>query len=69
MKVLKNCGSLFRFSCYSEQPIQYGYMYNRSNHIIIIQYVMAGKCGMEKMVYYIIKPYKIADPMTYRILD
>ena len=32
-------------------------------------YVMAEKCGKEKMVYSIIKPYRIADPMIYRILD
>ena len=30
---------------------------------------MAGHFGMEKMVCSIINPYRIADPMTYRILD
>ena len=30
---------------------------------------MAGNCGMEKMVFSIINPYKIDDPMAYRILD
>ena len=30
---------------------------------------MAGNCGMEKMVCSIINPYRIDDPMTYRILD
>ena len=32
------------------------WLYNRSNHT-----VMAGKCGMEKIVYSIIKPYRILD--------
>ena len=45
------------------------WLYNRSSHIVFPQYVMAGNCGMEKIVYSIINPYRNADPMTYRLLD
>ena len=40
------------------------WLYNRSNHYS----VMAGKCGMEKFVYSIIKPYWIANHMDLQNL-
>jgi hypothetical protein len=41
------------------------WLYNRSNHIILSNTYF----GMEKMVCSIMNPYRIADPMTYIILD
>ena len=43
--------------------------YIRKRVTVLSQYVMAGKWGMEKMVYSNMKPCRIADPMTYRILN
>ena len=50
-----------------EGPIQYGHIIEAA----ISYYPIRNGCklGMEKMVCSNINPYRIDDPMTYRILD